>query len=622
MTPRSTSRLLGGVADLVDTAIAVVDADGTYLYLNRSFERIFPEARPEVGQSLHDVADYEANRAFFDALTATFADGQTRRVRNDSRQFGRVFESVITLHDAAAIIEVTDVTGEVREAEGARRLDEARRIMSEHTDSDFMLVDVVGRSVVSSETVTGLWLSKDLGAAVAEGRVLEGLHASTTCDDPWQGLESARDGRVLRAIAEVFTSGVAQQHVAVVPVGPDSVRHLDIEWVPWAVDGMARGVIMMGHDTTQQRLAEHRESVAAATMQELLERLPVTLWEIDIAERLAWPLFPDRREISDPMWGRPAPVAATFSFLSAASIELLVSVLDDMTESSQVAITVDSADDQRRLHLSLSSVDPVADRVLAVITDITDEFIDSETDRRMDHAKHVMRFAQGVAHDFGNLAQVIGGYSELLARTQDPVLVEQASSRLQSAATRAVEVSRRIAMIAKVQQVVNGPVDVSELIEVQVADLRGELGQAVHLSVACEPGLVAYAEHLQVSSMIDNLCLNAAEAMGYAGRIHVSAQQVIQHGRSYVEVAVADDGPGVPANLVDRVFEPFVSGRPALGTGLGLYLIQEYLHSVGGQVRVENSDRGATFRVLFQAARGVPRESAPASVRRTIRELP
>ena len=396
--------------------------------------------------------------------------------------------------------------------------------------------------------------------------------------------------------------------MTVVPIGPTEVRHIDVEWLPWYVDGAIHGAIMVGHDVTDRIRAEQRELLAQATMQQLIDRLPVTLWEIDPVVFDARPLFPDRREQPDPQWGRSKPIAETFEFLSEESIERLAMVIADMNGHGQQALTVTTVDEQRRMQISLSAVSASAEgqdsSILAVLTDVTEDFVEAETDRRMDHASHVMRFAQGVAHDFGNVAQVIGGYSELLATSQDPELVTQASRRLQSAAMRAVEVSRRIAKIARVQQVVNGPLDLSSLIVDQVGVLRGEFDAGVHLTVTAVPDLHGFAETQQVASAVENLCLNAAEAMGGSGHIHVSVSPITVRGRQYVEVTVADDGPGIPPDIVERVFDPFVTGRPNLGTGLGLYLIQEYLYSVGGQVLAENSDQGAVFRLLFQAARG------------------
>jgi hypothetical protein len=186
-------------------------------------------------------------------------------------------------------------------------------------------------------------------------------------------------------------------------------------------------------------------------------------------------------------------------------------------------------------------------QVLVVAADVTNEVADAEADRRIEHPTRVMGFAQDVAHDFGNTAQASGGYAEVLSSNQDPALVEQASGRLRSAALRGVGEPRRIAQVA---QVVNGPVDVSEVV-------------------------------------LD----------------HVAVAEAPYRGRDYVAISVTHDGPGIPPDMVDRVFDPFVTGQPGTGTGLGLYLIQENLFSVGGWVPARNTDHGAELRLLFRHAR-------------------
>jgi signal transduction histidine kinase len=176
-----------------------------------------------------------------------------------------------------------------------------------------------------------------------------------------------------------------------------------------------------------------------------------------------------------------------------------------------------------------------------------------------------------------------------------------AARSLASAAQRGVAVSRRIAKIAEVQQAVNAPIDLSAVVGSSLPRLRQLVGGRVTVTADCPPGLVGIAEEEQVVSALENLCENAAEAMGRAGTIHIAVAPVASSGGRFVEIAVADDGPGIPDHLLGSVFDPFVTGRPDSGTGLGLYLIQEYLYSAGGTVEVESSPQGATFRLRFPA---------------------
>lgn len=110
---------------------------------------------------------------------------------------------------------------------------------------------------------------------------------------------------------------------------------------------------------------------------------------------------------------------------------------------------------------------------------------------------------------------------------------------------------------------------------------------------------MAIAESGHVISALENLVENAAEAMEGRGAIRLGVALVTDEGRAMVEVSVSDNGPGVPTHLLGRVFDPFVTGRPSAGTGLGLYLVYEYLLSVGGRASVTSDDQGATFRLLF-----------------------
>jgi signal transduction histidine kinase len=92
-----------------------------------------------------------------------------------------------------------------------------------------------------------------------------------------------------------------------------------------------------------------------------------------------------------------------------------------------------------------------------------------------------------------------------------------------------------------------------------------------------------------------NLLRNAAEAMGGRGAIDVA----VAGGPDGVVVTVADHGPGVPAEIRDRVFEPYVTTKPE-GTGLGLALVRQTVEAHGGAITLsETPGGGATFTVTL-----------------------
>ena len=97
-----------------------------------------------------------------------------------------------------------------------------------------------------------------------------------------------------------------------------------------------------------------------------------------------------------------------------------------------------------------------------------------------------------------------------------------------------------------------------------------------------------------------NLVVNAAQAVEGGGNVLVATRSDGDH----VVVSVADDGCGIPAELIDRIFDPFFTTKPVgEGTGLGLAIAHQIVASHGGDIQVESTPgRGSVFRVRLPAA--------------------
>jgi two-component system sensor histidine kinase FlrB len=122
---------------------------------------------------------------------------------------------------------------------------------------------------------------------------------------------------------------------------------------------------------------------------------------------------------------------------------------------------------------------------------------------------------------------------------------------------------------------------------IQPAGIRFEVADAAG-------GVAVYGNREALLGALQNLVINAAQAVGPEGLIEVRAQRA---GSDRVEIHVSDNGPGVPEELRDRIFDPFFTTR-AQGTGLGLAVVHAVARAHRGAVRLAPRDGGGSTFVL------------------------
>jgi len=145
------------------------------------------------------------------------------------------------------------------------------------------------------------------------------------------------------------------------------------------------------------------------------------------------------------------------------------------------------------------------------------------------------------------------------------------------------------------------PLDVAEEIHRTLTLLRTNLEQR-GINIRCDfddaPCMVAI-DGTRLRQVLFNLLNNAIDALVEGGNIEI----VVRSARSSIEIAIADDGPGIMAEDRERVFVPFFSTK-ASGTGLGLALARKFIEEAGGLIRCEENPlgRGGYFRMVLPAA--------------------
>jgi two-component system, NtrC family, sensor histidine kinase HydH len=229
--------------------------------------------------------------------------------------------------------------------------------------------------------------------------------------------------------------------------------------------------------------------------------------------------------------------------------------------------------------------------------------------RRSERLAALGHLSAGLAHEIRNPLGVIKGSAEMLHQKLEgtnPLASELAGyissevNRASALVTRFLDFARPLRTETRLQQV-------TALLDQAINSVAGQW-RGGKISVEREYGkdlpLVPLDEKLCEQAFV-NLVQNAYEAMDVAGgklRVQVSSARL--NARDGVEVRLHDSGPGVPAEMRDQIFNPFVTTKTT-GVGLGLSIVSKIVDEHHGTIRLENTDgSGASFVIFFPKEEG------------------
>ncbi len=225
----------------------------------------------------------------------------------------------------------------------------------------------------------------------------------------------------------------------------------------------------------------------------------------------------------------------------------------------------------------------------------------------------------GVAHDLNNPLASVVGFSDLLSEASDvPPRLAEPLAVIRQEAERASAIVRNLLSFARRQEGERQLQSIRPILESTHQLLRNQLlAGRIELTLEFEPGLPEVEVHAnQIKQVFVNIINNGAQAIAGArpqagGRIQI----VTQCQPDGISVSIADNGPGIPEALAQRVFEPFFSTKSeGEGTGLGLSICLGIVKEHGGSMSLDpggaGSGRGATFTVELPA--GERRGLSPA----------
>lgn len=220
--------------------------------------------------------------------------------------------------------------------------------------------------------------------------------------------------------------------------------------------------------------------------------------------------------------------------------------------------------------------------------------------RRLNRLAGLSELALGVAHEIKNPLNGVMGFASLLQRSADPAASQRFAGRIVEGVREIDGIVKGMLAFARPGGAPRRAATVAEVLRTSAAAV-GLPPTRLHATGAVQVAVDAEA----AARVFDNLLRNALDAAP-----DVTVRVEARERSGMVELTVTDDGPGVPAALAQRVFEPFVSSKER-GTGLGLALSARVLAFLGGDIRLANAgEPGACFLVRLPIANAVaPREA-------------
>jgi two-component system sensor histidine kinase HydH len=366
------------------------------------------------------------------------------------------------------------------------------------------------------------------------------------------------------------------------------------------------------------------EAAAARALLDRLERGPVDLEEV---EREA-------RALEGPKPADALAILTAAEALGSLKAGIILGVRDQ--ERTLIGLLM-LADTRVRDAFSPEEVAILEDLAVKIGVVVENSRVYAQMKNR-DRLTELGRMAAGLAHEIRNPLGAIKGAAQLLiepaegGREPDPASHEFLGIILEEV-DRLDRVLGSILDYARPNPGVAVPTDVNSAVKQTLRFLANERsGDDLQIEVLLDPTLPRVAiDPEQLRQVFMNLYRNAVQAMKGRGRVTVSTRIRLGLGtrpgasgpdEPFVELTVADNGPGISQNVLRNLFQPFFTTKEK-GTGLGLATSKNIIEGAGGRIEVRSYEgKGSTFSIVLPATTETIGTPAPAPVLRSPRELP
>lgn len=242
--------------------------------------------------------------------------------------------------------------------------------------------------------------------------------------------------------------------------------------------------------------------------------------------------------------------------------------------------------------------------------------------QQLQHAQKLTSLGELVStttHEFNNVLMTIINYAKMGLRCRDDPTRDKALKKILAASDKASRMTNSILGLARNRSDGFELTDLTQLIDDALVLLERELNKyriQVEKQLAAVPSVSANAN--QIQQVLLNLLINARQAMSNGGRLLVKLEHDEQNQR--LVLVVRDNGAGIPADRLPRIFDPFYSTKAGPdetgkgGTGLGLAACRNIIEAHRGRIRVQSTvGKGTEFTIMLPVT-DPSRAAAPSEV--------
>jgi len=607
----ASRNLLLGSLNATSRARQVIDPAGRVVLANDAFDRLFEGVKAPLPQLLLGRVSAGSDAAeILRQLILTVAEGGRGRTEIEIPQGDGTFDwfdvsgRSIMGFPGYVLWGAERVTAQRQIEDFIRSDHEKFADLIEHAPIGFYSVDETGRFLFVNSTLIG-WLGLEPDN---EGGYRERLHdlvpdqtAVAPAYSPFRDAQ-ARSGEVVLRGPNGRTFQAFIRHDIATVQSPDG-------------SGLKLRTRSVVHDLSRERELESALQVSEQYFQRFFEEAPASILLLDEKGRVeqANPAF--QHLLIGAEWAQARFVDLVQPEERPAAEAHLAQVMAEGRAGQPLTVRL-IGDKQRSVTIYASRREDRG-RAIGLIVHLIDATEQKRLEAQFAQSQKMQAvglLAGGIAHDFNNLLTAMIGFCDLLLlrhKAGDQSFAD--IMQIKQNANRAANLVRQLLAFSRQQTLQPRVLDVTDVLAELSHLLRRLIGENIELMMEHGRDLkFVRVDAGQLEQVIINLAVNARDAMIEGGRLlirtrNMTTTEPISRGvevmppGNYVLIEIADTGAGIPADILDRIFEPFFSTKAVgSGTGLGLSTVYGIVRQTGGFVFVDSTlGKGTNFRIYL-----------------------